>query len=154
VATIWDDRSVQKAANLAPAQQEFLNDIPPNKAPSNNKKSDDNEKPNDQDNLLEQREKSATPYAKPDFSTPAERVVPIPIRPAPEDFRGFEPLSPGDWNLPEPRRQYPLPKSSVPAPPPASTYQTWIPGQSEPDFSAFGPMRFDSPVSNDCSGAW
>jgi len=67
--------------------------------------------------LLEQREKSVTPYPKPDFSTPAERVAPVPIQRAPEDFKGFEPESPGDWNLPEPRRTFPLPKVEAPAPP-------------------------------------
>lgn len=70
------------------------------------------------DDLLDQREKSATPYPLPDFSTPAERVVPLEIQRAPADFKGFEPASPGDWNLPEPRRIFPLPKVDVPSPQP------------------------------------
>ena len=32
-----------------------------------------------------------TPYPKPDFATPAEPVVPLPVQRAPEDFKGFEP---------------------------------------------------------------
>ena len=75
------------------------------------------DEPGDQDeSLLEQRQNSARPYPRPDFSTPSEKVVPIPIRPAPEGFKGFEPESPGDWNLPEPRRTYPLPKVDMPDP--------------------------------------
>jgi len=69
-----------------------------------------------QDELLDQREKSVTPYPKPDFSTPSEKVVPLPIQRAPADFKGFDSASPGDWNLPEPRRIFPLPKVVVPAP--------------------------------------
>ena len=69
-----------------------------------------------QDDLLDQREKSATPHPMPDFSTPSERVIPLPIQRAPADFKGFEPASPGDWNLPEPRRIFPLPKVDVPSP--------------------------------------
>ena len=67
--------------------------------------------------LLEQREKSVTPYPAPDFTTPAEPVVPLPTMRAPRDFNGFEPESPGDWNLPEPRRLFPLPKVDKPGPP-------------------------------------
>ena len=67
--------------------------------------------------LLEQRQRESIPYPRPDFSTPAERVVPLPIQRAPDDFTGFEPESPGDWNLPEPRRIYPLPKVETPQPP-------------------------------------
>ncbi len=76
------------------------------------------------DGSLDQRQKSVTPYPRPDFSTPAEPVVPLPIQRAPEEFRGFEPGSPGDWNLPEPRRIFPLPKVDVPAPPSLSPSQT------------------------------
>ena len=68
-----------------------------------------------QDSLLERRERESTPYPRPDFSTPSERVVPLPIQRAAEDFKGFEPESPGDWNLPEPRRIFPLPKIDIPS---------------------------------------
>jgi hypothetical protein len=61
-------------------------------------------------------EKSVTPFRVPDLTNPSERVVPLPVLPAPEDFKGFEPESPGDWNLPEPRRIFPLPKVDVPTP--------------------------------------
>jgi len=71
----------------------------------------------DSESLLEQRANEATPYPRPDFTTPSERVVPIPIKPAPDNFQGYEPESPGDWNLPEPRRTFPLPKVETPAPP-------------------------------------
>ena len=87
-------------------QQEFLEDIP---APS------DENLP--EASLLEQHEKSVTPYPAPDFSTPSEPVVPLPTMRAPRDFNGFEPESPGDWNLPEPRRLFPLPMIDKPAPP-------------------------------------
>ncbi len=70
-----------------------------------------------EDSLIEQREKSVTPYPKPDFSTPAESVVPLPTIRAAEDFKGFETESPVDWNLPEPRRIFSLPKADVPIPP-------------------------------------
>ena len=55
-----------------------------------------------------------TPYPKPDYATPAEPVVPLLIHRAPQDFKGFVPESPGDWNLPEPRRIFPLPKVDLP----------------------------------------
>ncbi len=70
-----------------------------------------------QNRLLEQRERESIPYPRPDISTPSERVVPLPVQRAPEDFNGFEPESPGDWNLPEPRRVFQLPKVDVPSPP-------------------------------------
>ena len=112
-------------ANSQRQPQDFLEDIPFKEDPRSIKgvEADDLLSPspatNDEDmhELLEQREQESTPYPKPDFSTPLERVVPIPIQRAPDDFRGFEPESPGDWNLPEPRRIYPLPKVEVPQPP-------------------------------------
>ena len=87
-------------ANPKRQQQDFLEDM-------------------QQDHLLEQRERESTPYPIPDFSTPSERVVPLPIQRAPEDFKGFEPESPGDWNLPEPKRIFQLPQVDVPLPLPS-----------------------------------
>ena len=74
----------------------------------NNEKSSQNE-------LLEEREKSVTPYPSPDFSTPSEPVVPLHIQRAPSDFKGFGPTSPSDLSLPEPRRIFPLPKIDKPS---------------------------------------
>jgi len=76
-------------------------------------------KRSENDLLLDEREKSASPYPKPSFETPSERVVPIPIQPAPEDFQGFEPKTSDDLALPEPRRTFPLPKIERIAPPPS-----------------------------------
>ncbi|MEQ1826587.1 MAG: hypothetical protein ABL921_11605 [Pirellula sp.] len=118
-----DDGSPKKLIRLpAPIQQE-PEPIEPRRAsdadddllsPAKKEKSESNQP--DPGNLLEQRERSVTPYPMPDFSTPSERVVPIPIVPAPENFPGFEPESPGDWNLPEPRRKFPLPTVDAPVP--------------------------------------
>ncbi len=66
------------------------------------------------DKLIEEREKSVTPYPVPDLSLPAERVTPLPVLPAPDDFKGFVPSATDPWNLPEPRRIFPLPKVDVP----------------------------------------
>ena len=77
-----------------------------------------NDSPSDRpdEDLVEQREKASVPYPEPDFSAPAEKVIPLPVRPAPKDFKGFDPESAGEWNLPEPRRIFPLPKVSAPEP--------------------------------------
>jgi hypothetical protein len=91
------------------------------------------EEPSSSEQLLEQRERASTPYPRPDFSTPAEKVVPIPIVPAPKDFSGFEPESPGDWNLPEPRRTFPLPPTNV-----APAHPGYREGEWNPDGSAWG----------------
>jgi hypothetical protein len=97
----------------------------------------------DMSKLLEQREQSAKPYPTPDFSTPAEKVVPIPIQPAPESFRGFEPESSGDMNLPEPRRITPLPKVAVPVPQMETPPGTAVPWDTQqPHFSE--PMPWQS----------
>lgn len=59
-----------------------------------------------------------SPYPVPDFSGPAEKVVPLPIEPAPDTFRGFDQNgTTGVAPLPEPRRVYPLPRVAVPSPP-------------------------------------
>ncbi len=79
-----------------------------NALPANDDQDSLNEK------LIEEREKSVTPYPVPDFSTRSERVVPLPTLPAPPDFKGFELEASGEWNLPEPRRIFPLPKADVP----------------------------------------
>jgi hypothetical protein len=77
------------------------------------------------DLLLEQREQQSKPYPKPDFSTPSEKVIPIPVTPAPDDFKGFGPDRHQTPELPAPRRLYPLPQveriqpPNVPAPSPA-----------------------------------
>ena len=68
------------------------------------------------DLLIEEREKSVTPFPRPDFSTPSERVVPMLVKPAPDDFKGFATDPSQDLTLPEPRRIFPLPKVDVPAP--------------------------------------
>jgi hypothetical protein len=68
-----------------------------------------------QNELFEEREKSPTPYPMPDFSSPSETVIPLHIQKAPADFKGFEPTSPDDLNLPEPRRIFPLPKIYEPS---------------------------------------
>ncbi len=75
---------------------------------------DDSDSQNDR--LIDEREKSATPYPVPDFSTRSERVIPLPVTPAPEDFKGFDANSSDSWELPEPRRIFPLPKVDVPMP--------------------------------------
>jgi hypothetical protein len=92
------------------------------------------------DDLLETRERQSQPYPKPDFSTPAERVVPLPVQRAPESFKGFVPESPGDWNLPEPRRQFPLPQVQQPVPssPQPTPYPSGM--QSAPMYSADGQL--------------
>ncbi|MFN9638876.1 MAG: hypothetical protein ACK56W_02480 [Pirellula sp.] len=65
--------------------------------------------PQSDDELLNSR--VVTPYQKPSVDDLGERVVPLPIKPAPSDFKGF-----GNSNrelenqLPEPRRTFPLPK--------------------------------------------
>ncbi len=118
---------------LRTPQQEFLEDFPDRDAkdsllPPQEKPQDaqaelplTNPTPSDEnlpeESLLKQREKSVMPYPAPDFSKPAEPVVPLPTPRAPRDFNGFEPESPGDGNLPEPRRLFPLPKIDKPAPP-------------------------------------
>lgn len=96
------------------------------------------------DELIEQREKASQPYPKPDLSGPSEKVVPLPIQKAPEDFKGFEPASPGDWNLPEPRRVYALPKVDVPTPP--TFNQTW--GNPQTDMQGATMPWHQSPNSN------
>jgi hypothetical protein len=56
------------------------------------------------------------------FSSPSdlksERVVPVPVQPAPGDLPGFEPKTSQGLELPEPRRIFPLPKVERIAPPP------------------------------------
>lgn len=92
------------ASDVSIAQEpEATNALPP---------TDDQDSLNEK--LIEEREKSVTPYPVPDFSTRSERVVPLPMLPAPEEFKGFEPKTSGEWNLPEPRRIFPLPKVDVP----------------------------------------
>ena len=114
-------------ANPKRQPQDFQEDIPLKDDPPSMKNLDTEDLPSpspvtdDEDSqengLLEQRQRESTPYPRPDFSTSAERVVPLPIQRAPDDFKGFEPESPRDWNLPEPRRIYPLPKVEAPQPP-------------------------------------
>ena len=95
----------------------------------------------DGENLLEQRQKAAVPYPAPDFSTPAEKVVPLPTRPAPNEFKGFEPPSSGDWTLPEPRRIFPLPKIEVPGQSPQRPLQNGQSQNSQPP----SPLMTDGP---------
>ncbi len=137
-----------KAATHKNPQQDFLEDIPARDEPVSISPPLDNGLPDD--DLLDQRQKSATPYPRPNFSTPAEPVVPLPIQRAPGDFRGFEPESPGDWNLPEPRRIFPLPKVDVPTPRSLSPSQT--PQPIDPSETIQGnpnnSMHFSEPSGN------
>ncbi len=113
-----------------PAQKDADSPLPPLRKPQDAQSEPPvpNPTPADENlpdgSLLEQREKSATPYPAPDFSTLAEPVVPLPTMRAPLDFNGFEPESPGDWNLPEPRRLFPLPRVDKPSPPSLSPSQS------------------------------
>ena len=75
------------------------------------------------DLLLEDREKSVTPFSKPNLRTPVERVVPVPVQPAPENFPGFEPKATDELELPEPRRIFPSPKVERIPPPPLANSQ-------------------------------
>jgi hypothetical protein len=75
------------------------------------------------DLLLEDRENSATPFSKPNLQTPAVRVVPVPVQPAPENFPGFEPKVSQELKLPEPRRIFPLSKVERIPPPPSANSQ-------------------------------
>ena len=92
--------------------QSDLEDVRADSALVRPEKSDEKSQQNE---LLDEREKSVTPYPTPDFSTPSERVIPLHIQRAPADFKGFEPKPPGDWDLPDPRRAFPLPKVDKPS---------------------------------------
>lgn len=73
--------------------------------------------PNDID-LLEGNRRNVVPYQPPNLKSQSEKVVPLPVVPAPADFPGFGPTAPNDNTLPEPRRTFELPKQEVVPPRP------------------------------------
>ncbi len=86
-----------------------------------------------------------TPYPTPNFRTPAEKVVPLPVVPAPEDFPGFWPSTTNDANLPEPRRIFLLPKP--PERPPSFEQKDapeYRPGGSAQAFNYLEPLDANS----------
>jgi hypothetical protein len=78
----------------------------------------------DDPNELDFDRNKVTPYKAPSIEGDSERVVPLPITPAPDDFPGFEPPEPDADTLPEPKRSFDLPKPKpTPVPPPQSQGQ-------------------------------
>lgn len=66
--------------------------------------------------LLENDHQSISPYQPPSLRTPSEKIVPLPVVPAPADFPGFFPGNPEANTLPEPRRTFDLPQPQMPVP--------------------------------------
>lgn len=68
--------------------------------------------------LLESDRRSLTPYQPPSLKSLSEKVVPLPVVPAPADFPGYFPANPDANTLPEPRRTFALPQQQSPVPSP------------------------------------
>jgi hypothetical protein len=73
--------------------------------------------------LLESERQSVTPYQPPSLKSPSEKIVPLPVVPAPADFPGYFPTNPDANTLPEPKRTFALPV------PPPQTQQAPVPSQ-------------------------
>jgi hypothetical protein len=101
------------------------------------------------DLLLEDREKSVTPFSMPNLRTPVERVVPVPVQPASENFPGFEPKTTDELELPEPRRIFPSPKVERIPPPPLANSQgnQALPGTSSMN-GAMVPLALNQGFAN------
>ncbi len=66
--------------------------------------------------LLNGNRPGVTPYQPPSLKSQSERVVPLPVVPAPADFPGYLPPNPDGDTLPGPRRTFDLPKQEVVVP--------------------------------------
>ena len=64
-------------------------------------------------NLLEGDRRNVAPYQPPNLKSQSEKVVPLPVVPAPTDFPGYLPVGPNASKLPEPSRRFDLPKQQV-----------------------------------------
>ena len=108
-----DTPKANQPESEADTENELLlpDSAPRNDAPSPSDKKHFKTKTDEE--LLDER--GVTPYQKPSIDGPSERVVPLPITPAPPNFKGFGPVDPElETQLPEPQRAFPLPKIPKP----------------------------------------
>ncbi|MFN7292924.1 MAG: hypothetical protein ACK5T6_20250, partial [Pirellula sp.] len=112
-----DLQSNDDDSRLTLPQKQFVSSFP---SPSDRSQIDNNaeveELSTNDLSLLEGDRRSVAPYQPPNVKSQSEKVVPLPVVPAPDDFPGYLPAGPNANTLAELRRTFDLPNQQVAIP--------------------------------------